>query len=92
MSNQSKCEMARLRYCQKSYFGYCNADDTDVERCPYLKTIEEIARLAVENSKHESIQEKLKEWVSGYKERISNSTDTLTLEDVVDVLEEFVND
>ena len=53
MSNQSKCEMARLRYCQKSYFGYCNADDTDIKRCPYLKAIEEIARLAVENSKSE---------------------------------------
>ena len=53
MSNQSKCEMARLRYCQKSYFGYCNADDTDVERCPYLKAIGEIAGLAVENSKLE---------------------------------------
>ena len=51
MSNQSKCEMARLRYCQKSYFGYCNADDMDVERCPYLKAIEEITMLAVENSK-----------------------------------------
>ena len=31
MNNKSKCEMARLRYCQKSYFGYCNVDDTDVE-------------------------------------------------------------
>ena len=92
MSNQSKCEMARLRYCQKSYFGYCNADDTDVERCPYLKAIGEIAKLAVENSKYESMQEKLKEWISEYKERMSNSTDTLTLEDVVDILEEFVND
>ena len=30
--SQSKCEMARLRYCQKTYFGYCNANDTDVER------------------------------------------------------------
>ena len=58
MSNQSKCEMARLRYCQKSYFGYCNADDTDVERCPYLKAIEDIARLAVENNKVESGLEK----------------------------------
>ena len=48
--SQSKCEMAKLRYCQKSYFGYCNANDTDIERCPYLKAIEEIARLAVENS------------------------------------------
>ena len=92
MSNQSKCEMARLRYCQKSSFGYCNAVDTDVERCPYLKAIGEIARLAVENGKHESIQEKLKDWISGYRGRIPYSTDTLTLEDVVEVLEEFVND
>ena len=51
--NQSKCEMARLRYCRKSYFGYCNAEDTDAERCPYLKAIEEIARLSVENMKLE---------------------------------------
>ena len=50
---QSKCEMARLRYCQKSYFGCCNANDTDVERYPYLEAIEEIAKLAVENSKSE---------------------------------------
>ena len=49
--SQSKCEMARLRYCQKSSFGYCNADDTDVDKCPYLKAIEEIAKLAVDNSK-----------------------------------------
>ena len=49
----SKCEMARLRYCQKTYFGYCSADDADVEKCPYLKAIEEIARLSVENSKLE---------------------------------------
>ena len=90
--NQSKCEMARLRYCQKSSFGYCNAADTDVERCPYLEAIEEITRLAVENGKHESIQEKLKEWVSGYKGRIPYSTDALTLKDVVEILEEFVND
>ena len=51
--SQSKCEMARLRYCQKSYFGYCNADDANVERCPYLKAIGEIARLAVKNSQSE---------------------------------------
>ena len=53
MSNQSKCEMARQRYCQKTYFGCCNAEDTDVKKCPYLKAIEEIARLSVENSKLE---------------------------------------
>ena len=50
MNNKSKCEMARLRYCRESYFGYCNADDTDVDKCPYLKAIEEITRLAVKNS------------------------------------------
>ena len=51
--SERKCEMARLRYCQKSYFGCCNANDTDVDKCPYLKVIEEIARLALENSKLE---------------------------------------
>ena len=55
--SQSKCEMARLRYCQKTYFGYCNADDADVERCPYLKSIREIARLVVENIR---LEDKLK--------------------------------
>lgn len=50
MINKSKCEMTRLRYYQKSYFGYCNADDTDVDKYPYLKAVEEIAKLAVENS------------------------------------------
>ena len=55
--SQSKCEIARLRYCQKSYFGYCNADNADIDKCPYLKAIEEIARLIVENSK---LEDKLK--------------------------------
>lgn len=49
----SKCEMARLKYCRKSSFGYCNANDTDMENCPYLNAIGEIARLAVVNSKVE---------------------------------------
>ena len=84
--------MARLRYCQKSSFEYCNAADTDVERCPYPKAIGEITRLAVENGKYESMQEKLKDWISGYKGRIPYSTDALTLKDVVEILEEFVND
>ena len=53
MNNRSKCEMAKLRYCQKSYFGYCNADDADVDKCPYLKAIKEIAKLVVENSRFE---------------------------------------
>ena len=55
--SQSKYEMARQKYCRKSYFGYCNADDTDVKRCPYLKAIGEIAGLAVENSE---LEDKLK--------------------------------
>ena len=59
MSNKSKCEMARQRYCQKSYFGCCNANDTDVDKCPYLKAIGEIARLAVENSELEDKLKKL---------------------------------
>lgn len=49
----SKCEMARLRYCRKSSMGYCNAEDMDVERCPYLKSIGEITRLSMENMKLE---------------------------------------
>ena len=61
--SQSKCEMARLRYCRKSSFGYCNADDTDVERCPYLKAIEEIARLSVENSQLEDDLKWLWSWI-----------------------------
>ena len=51
--------MARLRYCQKSYFGCCNAADEDVKRCPYLKAIREIAKLAVENSELEDKLKKL---------------------------------
>lgn len=50
----SKCEMARQRYCRKSSMGYCNAEDRDVERCPYLKAIGEVARLSVENMKLEN--------------------------------------
>ena len=88
--NQSKCEMARHKLCRKSSFGYCNADDRDLETCPYLKAIEEIARLAVENGKHESIQEKLKEWIADYKRR--DGYDMVLLKEVVDILEEFVVD
>ena len=49
--------MARQKYCRKSSFGYCNADDMDVKRCPYLEAIEEIVSLVVENSK---LNDKLK--------------------------------
>ena len=90
MSNQSKCEMARLRYCQKVYFGYCNADDANVESCPYLKAIGEIAKLVAENGKYEDSQEKLKAWIADYKQR--DGFDMVLLKEVVDILEEFVID
>lgn len=51
--NETKCEMARLKYCRKSSFGYCCAEDRDLEICPYLKAISEVARLSVENMKLE---------------------------------------
>lgn len=87
---ESKCEMARLRYCRKSSMGYCNAEDRDVERCPYLNAIGEIARLAVENSKYESMQEKLKEWIENYNQR--DRYDMVLLKEVIDILEKFVVD
>ena len=85
--NESKCEMARLRYCRKSSTGYCNAEDRDLETCPYLKAIGEIARLAVENSKYEDNQEKLKDWIVDYKQR--DEYDMVLLKEVIDILEEF---
>ena len=88
--SESKCEMARQRYCRKSSMGYCNAEDRDLETCPYLKAIGEIARLAVENSKHESMQEKLKEWIDDYKKR--DGFDMVLLKEVIDILEEFIVD
>lgn len=85
--SESKCEMARQRYCRKSSMGYCNAEDRDLETCPYLKAIGEIARLAVENGKYEDNQEKLKGWISDYKQR--NGFNMVLLKEVVDILEEF---
>lgn len=46
----SKCEMARLRYCSKSMFGYCCAGNSDMEKCPYLQAISEVARLSIEKN------------------------------------------
>lgn len=51
--SKTKCEMARLKYCRKSSFGYCCAEDKDLVTCPYLKAINEIARLSAENIKLE---------------------------------------
>lgn len=48
---KSKCEMARAKLCRKSSFGYCTAEDRDLETCPYPKAVEEIARLATESIK-----------------------------------------
>ena len=88
--SESKCEMARQRYCRKSSMGYCNAEDRDLETCPYLKAIGEIARLAVENGKYEDNQEKLKAWIADYKQR--DGFNMVLLKELVDILEEFVVD
>ena len=45
----SKCEMAKLRYCTYGCFGDCGADEKEQERCPYLSAIGEVARLITEN-------------------------------------------
>lgn len=45
----SKCEMAKEKYCNKSFLDFCEAKDEDIEICPYLKAIEEITRLTVKN-------------------------------------------
>ena len=86
----SKCEMARLRYCRKFSMGYCNAEDRDLGICPYLKAIGEIAKLVAENGKYEDSQEKLKAWIADYKQR--DGFDMVLLKEVVDILEEFVVD
>lgn len=86
----SKCEMARQRYCRKSSMGFCNLDDDKLDRCPYLQAIGEITKESVENSKYESNQEKLKEWIEDYKKR--NKLDIVLMEEVVSILEEFVVD
>lgn len=83
----SKCEIARLRYCRKSSMGYCNAEDRDLETCPYLQAIGEIARLVVENSKYEDNQEKLKAWIEEYKQR--DGFEMVMLKEVIEILEEF---
>lgn len=70
--------------------GYCNAEDRDLETCPYLKAIGEIARLAVGNGKYEDNQEKLKAWIESYKQR--DGFEMILLKEVVDILEEFVVD
>lgn len=47
MNNPSKCNMATKKYCRKASLGYCNASEIELEHCPYLKSIEEIARLSI---------------------------------------------
>lgn len=86
----SKCEMARQRFCRKSSMGCCSLDDDKLDKCPYLNAIGEIVRLSVENSKYEDNQEKLKEWIDDYKKR--DGFDILLLKDLVDILEEFLVD
>ena len=51
----SKCEMARLRYCSKVMYGYCCAGSSDLQKCPYLQIIKEIAELSIK----EDIEDKM---------------------------------
>lgn len=57
----SKCEMARHKLCKKSSFGYCVADDKELKTCPYLKAIEEIAKLAIKTEESIKIGERKNE-------------------------------
>ena len=52
---ESKCEMARLRYCSKGCFDYCCANKKDLEQCPYLRAIREIAKLSIEKKKKKKV-------------------------------------
>ena len=54
MDHTSKCSMAERRYCRKTSLGCCNASEAELERCPYLKAIEEIARLMAEQVLNEN--------------------------------------
>ena len=43
----SKCEMARLKYCNKTKDGCCDANDEELKKCPYLEAIDEIALMCI---------------------------------------------
>ena len=43
----SKCEMARLEYCNKTKDKHCNANDEELKECPYLDAIGEIALMCI---------------------------------------------
>lgn len=45
--------MAYHKYCNKSSFGCCEANESELEKCPYLQAISEIARLVTEQVIHE---------------------------------------
>lgn len=51
MNDTSNCKMAELRFCRKILFGCCNAEDYELEICPYLKAMEEIEKLSGESSR-----------------------------------------
>lgn len=33
--DRNVCNMAKLKYCRKSIFGFCNADEKELDICPY---------------------------------------------------------
>lgn len=45
--------MAYHKYCSKSSFGCCEANESELKQCPYLQAISEIARLVAEQTMHE---------------------------------------
>ena len=53
--SESKCEMAKQKYCRKSSMGYCSAEDSDIKTCPYILAINRVNELKAENKNLESI-------------------------------------
>ena len=49
----SKCEMARLKYCNKTKDGCCDANDEELKECPYLEAIGEIALMYMKGTDKE---------------------------------------
>lgn len=46
--DKNNCKMAEIKYCKKSAFGYCMAEENEIERCPYSELIDKIAKLVCE--------------------------------------------
>ena len=49
-----RCAMAIDKLCRKSRFGFCNAEEKEVETCPYATAVRQLATLLLEKSKEDS--------------------------------------